>query len=183
MQHIQTDLKKYLALAAASFFGFSLVCILLKPQSLALNDGLSYFGNYKTTILPYTCMLLVTAYLLFQVLIRLPDGKLFPAWLKNGFLTIIILLVGLLLTPSNAGFVADHVHQLFGAAIFIIELVASAFWWMYNRNDNVLLLLLVILLMSGIASAIYVPTAKGFLLQTQLIYQAAFLASFARVLT
>lgn len=174
--------KRLLRLAAISFFGFSFVCILIKPQSLGINDGLSYFGNYKETLLPFAGALLLSAYFISLLIPKLPSSKLFPDRVKQGFGIIAICLVALLLAPSRGGLVIDNLHRLFGTGIFITELSMTYYWWVYAQKDRPLLILLWIEFIMGVASAIYVPAPHGFLLQTQLIFQAAFMASMSKAL-
>ena len=49
---------RYIIYGQSCFVAGLIVCLALKPHGLTANEGLSYYGVYRETILPYTLMLL-----------------------------------------------------------------------------------------------------------------------------
>lgn len=175
--------KRDLTNAAISLFGLIAICVLIKPASLSINEGISYFGNYKETLLPYSGAYVLTAWFLYQATNKLPSGRFFGKHIRQALDLIAILIVSLILVPSNGGATMDWIHRGIGSTIFSLELLMSAYWWLSAKKESLMLAFLLIEFFAGVASAFYVPSAGGFLLQAQLIFQAAYMAIFYRALT
>lgn len=147
------------------------VCVLIKPSGLAANDGISYYGIYRETFLPYAIGLLGAAYFAVRTIDQLPVHE---RLLRLSLKIYAPLIVGIVITPYAAGWLMDYLHTACGAALFSLQLLLSCYlawrlhyvWWV--------LFLVLTELTSGLLSAIYLGPAYGFLFQTQIIFQGAF---------
>jgi hypothetical protein len=148
-----------------------LVCVLLKPAGLAVNDGISYYGIYRATFFPFAAGLLGAVYFTVRAIDALPvQEKLLRMALK----VYAPLVVGIVITPYAAGRWMDYLHTACGSALFALQLVLSGWlvWRLYYVWWSVVLCL--VELAAGIASAIYLRPAHGFLFQSQTVFQLAF---------
>ena len=163
---------------AATFTLFS-ICILIRPAGLAANDGLSYFGTFKTTIIPYSLAFLVDAYFYLKtaayIKVDIPTFK----YLTMSLQIMAVLLVGLLLTPHT---LFDSIHTMFGATLFSLQFLLSIWLLLKDHFDWQNIALFILEFLSGLAAFYYLPKPNGLLLQTQLIFQLAFGAMLVRAL-
>jgi len=147
------------------------MCIVIKPAGLSANDGLSYFGVYGETIIPYALGLLGGAYFITRALGQLPPKE---KMIRISLRTYVFLITGIVITPYAAGPWMDHVHTTIGAALFSLQLTLSCYllwrlkyvWWS--------VLLSLSMLTSGLLSLIYLAPTHGYLLQSQIIFQISF---------
>lgn len=146
-------------------------CVLIRPQGLSTNDGISYFGIFRETFIPYAFGLLGAAFYTWRAMGQLPQQeKVLRAMLK----VYVPLIIGLVLTPYATGNWVDYVHTVCASALFSLQLVLSAWlakrmglpWWS--------LLLILVEVGSGLLSAIYLSPTHGFLFQAQVVFQMAF---------
>lgn len=152
------------------YFGLA-VCISLKPDGLSVNDGISYFGIYRETFLPYAFGLLGAAYFTVRAVAQIPAGM---ALLRQALRVYAMLIVGIVITPYAVSTPIDHLHIAFGSALFSLQLLLSCWliWQLHHIWWSVVLTL--IELVSGIAAAIYLRPSHGLLLQSQIAFQLAF---------
>ncbi|MGA8015696.1 MAG: hypothetical protein WCB85_07245 [Candidatus Dormiibacterota bacterium] len=155
------------------------VCILIRPQSLRVDYGLSYLGVFTDTIVPYAVAFVGAAYCLWrasQLATDFDHGLIVGRSLK----IMAFQLIGLLLTPYTR---FGDVHEFFGSTLFLVQLglACLAIKWL-GGSDRHLALLTGIMLLSGLAAAYYVPQSRGFELQTQVVFQLAFWVLFIRLL-
>lgn len=148
-----------------------LTCILLKPAGLAANDGISYYGIYRATFLPYAVGLLGAAYFAVLAMGQLPpEEKLLRLAIK----IYAPLIAGIVITPYAAGAWVDYAHTACGSALFSLQLLLSGWlvrrlryaWWSVGLS--------LVELAAGIASAVYLRPTHGFLFQSQVVFQLAF---------
>ena len=149
-----------------------LACLLLRPSGLAANDGLSYFGGFLNTAVPYSFSFLLYAYFLWRVapLLATSLGSK-DAWAIVLALRVMSgLLVGLVLTPHT---LVNGIHTVFGTALFASQLLFSIYLFVRQRDwQNGVILL--VQLASGLAALYYLPKHGGLLLQSQVMFQLAF---------
>ncbi len=148
-----------------------LIDVLIRPESLANNSGISYFGIFLNTLPAYVAGLSMSSYIIARF-----------AFLKiKKYRVVRVMLIALfpfnlfLITfPYDVNRFYADVHQTFGVLIFVFELLISLYISeklgkiFFNR------LLLSIELISGLFSAYYLAPKNGFLMQAQIIYQIAF---------
>ena len=155
------------------------VCILIRPESLRVNYGVSYLGVVTNTIVPYAAGFVSAACCIWrasELVTELDHGVIVSRSMK----IIAIQLVGLLLTPYTR---LDPAHIFFGSTLFLLQLGLAflAIKWLGGGDRNIPLLA-GLMVMSGTAAAYYLPQTRGFELQTQLVFQLAFWALFIKLL-
>lgn len=153
-------------------YGGLLLCVLLKPAGLAANDGISYFGIFRVTFVPYAIGLLGSAYFCRQTANNLRGSNLGPVRLvMSAVATLTVIIV---LTPYAAGRWVDDTHTTCGSILFILQLLLSG--WLIVRLRYIWWSIALSLaeLAGGILSAIYLGPLHGFLFQSQVLFQLAF---------
>jgi hypothetical protein len=164
-------------------FGGLLTCIAIRPEGLRVNDGVSYFGTLRQTFVPYVIGLLGSA-LVTRRAIRAettdqPECRRFRrmadlfAWLT----------LGVVLTPYTVSALFDVAHTTLATALFVAQLILGLQLVRGAPGDRTNLALLLTQLAGGIVAAIYVLPVHGFLIQGQLVFQAAFGALLIRTIS
>lgn len=169
MKDMNRSSVRYLLYAQACFYVGLIICVLLKPTGLTINGGISYYGIYKLTIIPYCLALLGAAYWCLRSAKGVTDQVIVFT-----LVSMSVLLVGLVITPDTGGrFIADA-HVLCGSVLFIIQLLASG--WLISRTQYDLWVIgwALIELAGGIASLIYLSPKNGYLLESQVVFQFSF---------
>lgn len=147
------------------------VSILIRPESLGHNDGLSYFGAVWWTVIPYTIAFLSYALCCAIASIKIKDNSATAKVIKKFLILMAILLVGLVITPHT---VINSIHKIFGSTLFASQLMLSLYL-LYTKGKNYWIFVLVIIMFtSGVFSAAFLTSASGFMIQAQIIYQIAF---------
>lgn len=155
-------------------FGGLALCVALRPEGLSANSGISYYGVYGQTVVPYAAGLLGAAFYTRRglhaaaPLLPAPD---FLRWTGNAFA---VLAVGVALTPHTLNALVSWIHRGFGAALFVLQLVLSIRLAGWAGRDRLAIGLLTLQLAGGLASAGYVLRDTGLLLEGQIVFQAAF---------
>jgi hypothetical protein len=155
------------------------VCIVIRPQSLRVDYGLSYLGVFTDTIVPYAIALLGTAFCVWRASELVTDfdhGLIIGRSMK----IMACQLIGLLLTPYTR---FGGAHEFFGSTLFLVQLglACLAIKWL-GGSDRHMTLLTGIMLLGGLAAAYYLPQSRGFELQAQVVFQLAFWVLFIRLL-
>ena len=147
------------------------ICVMLKPDGLSVNDGISYFGIYRETLLPYLFGLLGAAYFSVRATTQLPAEM---TLLRRAFKVYALLIVGIVITPYAVAKWVDYLHIAFGSALFSLQLLLSCWlvWRLHYAWWSIVLVL--VELVSGIAALRYLRPAHGLLFQSQVIFQLAF---------
>ena len=155
------------------------VCILIRPQSLSVDYGLSYLGVNADTIAPYAVAFVGVAYCLWRASELVTDsdhGLIIGTSMK----IMAFQLIGLLLTPYTR---FGDIHEFFGSTLFLAQLglACLAIKWL-GGSDRHFALLTGIMFLGGLAAAYYLPQSRGFELQAQVVFQLAFWVLFIRLL-
>lgn len=153
--------------------------VIIRPQGLAANNGLSYYGDYKASIIPYSLAFFSSAFTYWEAA-RDFDGK--HALNKRLSLAMKImagLFIGLLVTPSSF---VDPIHTCIGTALFSFQLAVSMWLLFRYMKDWQTAVLAAVMWLSGLGAFYYLQGSHGFLLQTQVIFQFAFAAILVRAL-
>ncbi len=175
-----TDPVQSILIGYLGFFVGMLVCILIRPEGLMADQGFSYFGGFINTGLISLLSYLWTSMFLYwaaQLLERENPKKLRYIAVCLKVMAVLIILIGL--TPHT---ILDQIHKVFGSALFILQLGLSFVFVSQKEFAKFRLLLIFVELASGIASAYYLPLDKGYLLETQFLYQLAFFGILLNVL-
>jgi len=164
-------------LFTVGLFCFSLgliFCLILKPRGLSINDGISYYGNYRQTILPYTVAIIGYGFFTLVVARSITNKELSP--LKYGLYLFAFLCLIITITPDNANSFLDITHTTVGSVLFILQLTLSGWLIVKLRFKAWAVVFAVAEFLSGVACAFYIPGHNGFLIQAQIIFQMFFAA-------
>ncbi len=150
-----------------------IVCVIIRPAGLNANDGISYYGTYYQTLLPYVIALtgsaMVGLYAVNKFVIN-PDFK----YVRIIMLAIFLLTVGIVLTPYSYSQLFSDMHELFGSLTFILQGVLTIQVVLFVHRDRVNNLLILLELLGGLMSAYYLTPKQGLLIQGQMLFQLAF---------
>lgn len=169
-----------LVLAQACLLGGLLMCVVLKPHGLIANDGMSYYGTFRRTIVPYAIALLGSGLFSWRALHWAAPAWPAPPYIRGMASLLAAMSAGVVLTPYSANLVFDWVHTLLGAAVFALQLVLGARLLGWTGGDPWATRLLIAQFASGVFSAIFVLPKHGFLIQGQVAFQLAFAALLIR---
>lgn len=164
--------QRYIIYSQLSLFLGLLVCIFIKPEGLAANTGISYYGTFLKTVLPYTAGILGGSYYSYRFAQSIHGQSL--ALVRNSMIAISILSIGIVITPYSINSFLDWAHTTFGTFIFVLELIISAWITVKAKFSSSMVTLWLIELICGIAAAIYTPPPHGFLIQSQILFQIVF---------
>jgi hypothetical protein len=170
-----------LILGQAVFYAGLLVCVALRPDGLGANDGISYYGIFRQTVVPYAVALLGPGYFTWTALRTAADFTPAPAYLRRMADVLAASSVLVVLTPYDANLVFDWVHTLAGTLLFALQLVLGLRLLGWSGGDGWTTGLLVAQFVSGVFCAVYVLPKHGFLLQGQVVFQVAFSALLIRI--
>lgn len=124
----------YLWAAALSFCLTVLLCVALQPSDILTHDGLSFYGNFHKTFLPYGLGLVATAYFVIRVCQHLRRGQAARSF-RVGLECIAIALLGIVATPSYSSVVLiQDLHVIFGFVIFVAQAVLSLHYLIKARR-------------------------------------------------
>lgn len=149
------------------------VCILIRPAGLAANEGFSYFGDYKLTVVPYSAAFILYAFYLWKLSEITGFATQRFRMLSLSLRAMAVLTIGLAITPSD---LINSIHVIFGGALFGLQFVVSLWlsgWWLRNWLT---ISLFAVELIGGLICFYYLPMTQGLLLQGQAIFQLAFSA-------
>jgi len=156
-------------------FGCGLVCIALKPKGLAADDGLSYYGTFWQTLLPYAAAVLGSSFFIFRAAQSIAPSSPYLQYIKTALSSLILFATGIVLTPYSLNRIVAIVHALLGTLLFTTQFVVAVWLAWQFRRDFINIACFLLLLISGIASAIYLPSKHhGFLIQGQALFQVWF---------
>ncbi len=122
---------RYVAYSELSFFGMLLVCVALIPRAATGNLGLSFYGTYHTTIIPYTAGMLLAGYYLIKAAHTLPHHTTTLQYLTEALIVLAVLIVGVCLTPYSVDLLFDRAHIATSAVLFLVELLLAG-WLVYG---------------------------------------------------
>jgi hypothetical protein len=169
---MQQQVIKRFVYGQVFFYLGLLAAVALQPAGLAANDGISYYGIYLKTVLPYTVGLLGTAYFTGLAGTTLRQKELLPIrWVLIASAPLLTIIA---LTPYSFGRVVEDTHTTAGAILFILQLLLSGWLIVKSRFAWWAICLSLSELACGIMSFIYLHPKDGLLLQMQVLFQLAF---------
>jgi cytochrome bd-type quinol oxidase subunit 2 len=172
MKTMRSSVVRYIIYGQICFYTGLLACIVLKPHGLAANDGISYYGVYRETVLPYVFALLGCAYFCIKAAEQFTEAAF--KLLKYAFSVIGLLIIGIMVTPDSLSQFMDGLHRACGSSLFVVQLLLSGWFIVRLRYDWRAVGLTTLELAGGIASFIYLSPAHGLLLQAQILFQLSF---------
>lgn len=163
---------RYAVYGQVCFYGDLLVAVILKPQGLTANGGISYYGIYAETILPYILALLGSAYFTIKAAEQFTSPSL--SVLKHSLTAMGLLIVGVMVTPDSLSAFMDGLHRACGIALFVLQLLLS-FWLIMRLRYNFWAFILTGLeFAGGLASFAWLSPHHGYLLESQIVFQLSF---------
>lgn len=172
---------QYLQFGLVSFFVMLVLCIMIRPVGLIANDGISYYGSFGDTLLPYSLAFLINSVLMWRAASVMDNKTRIDRYVVFGLKIYALLFLGILLTPHNMHIV-DEIHVVMGAALFSLQLFTGIILTFYLYRDWLNITLLIVTLLSGIASFVYLLQQDGFMIQAQVIFQVSIWLIFIRSL-
>jgi len=149
------------------------LCCLIKPHGILANDGISYYGIFSTTLIPYVICLLGPAFFFILAFLKLKKNT---NLLKNFLLLFSFLLLGLVITPYSINSFFNALHTTLGSALFALQLLLTGIIAIEYRHHRSLAYLWIIEFIAGVMCALYITPQKGYLLEYQVVFQIAFSA-------
>lgn len=157
-----------------------IACVALKPHGLVADSGVSYFGNFKLTIIPYAFALLGGAWFLYKAAQVLPVSEYRLTKVCLNFFAI--LCIGVFATPYSVSNLVDWAHKIVGITLFSAQLILTAWITIKSNFNNFLCTVWVCEFLAGVLCAIYTPTPTGYLLECQVLFQIAFTIFYVKYL-
>lgn len=163
---------RYAVYAQACFYIGLIACVIIRPKGLTANGGISYYGIYAETIVPYIFALLGAGYFSIKTGEQFtdPEYKL----MKYSLSVIGLLVIGVMITPDSLSVFMDDLHQACGISLFVLQLLLSGLLTMRLRYAIPAVVFTVIELVGGIASFIWLNPVHGYLLESQIVFQFGF---------
>lgn len=168
-EFMKSALVRYAIYGQACLYAGLVVCVIIRPAGLAANEGISYYGVYRQTIVPYVLAFLGSGYFAIKA-----GEHIHPAGLKTlkySLITMGLLTMGLMITPSS---LADGLHRVFGVSLFVLQLLLSGWFIIRLKYDYRAVVLTLMEFGGGLAAFIWLSPAQGYLLQAQVVFQLAF---------
>ena len=148
------------------------IAILLKPHGLAADSGISFYGIYLRTVIPFAFGLLGSAFCYLRAALSIRRQDLRP--LRFALVAAVALTIVIAATPYSVSSLFDWLHTSAGSALFSLQLLLSGWLIVHLRYARIIVLLTAIELLAGIACAYYLHGSQGFLIQFQILFQIAF---------
>src|ERR1035438_7489807 len=107
------------------------ICVLLKPAGLRVNSGISYYGNYRLTLIPY--VIAIAGYGFFNLSLTgcIKARELWP--LKYSFYIFALLSLIIVITPYSVSAFLSDIHSIVGTILFVLQLLLSG-WLVVKMN-------------------------------------------------
>lgn len=166
-------LPRYISLRLGIVALLLATCVVIRPEGLAANNGFSYFGDHKTTVVPYSLAFILYAFYLWKLSEITGFMELRLRTLSVLLRIMAVMVIGLLITPSD---LIDSVHVVFGTILFGLQFLVAiwfAGWW---QRSWLTIGLAALVLVGGLMSFYFLLKPHGLLLQGQTIFLLAFSA-------
>lgn len=170
---------QYLRVGLISFLILLSLCIFIRPSGLSANSGISYYGVFNNTLLPYSLAFLVVSISTWRAAAIMDNDTKIRRLIKLSLQVFAVLLIGLLLTPHT--FLSGE-HVFIGSTLFALQLVFGIVLVFMVDYNWVNVVLLVATFISGLASLVYLNQNSGYMLQSQIIFQISIWLVIIRVL-
>ena len=175
---------RYLLIGTYSFFSLLALCIIIRPEGLIVNSGISYYGNHIETLLPYVSAFLVNSYLLWLAASAIGDNTKTDKYFKFVLKMVAVLMLGILVTPHNIfnapGF--NLIHRTIGTFLFSSQIVMAVAIVLFVYRDWLNIFLLMTSFVSGYAALIYILQPTGFMIEAQIVFQISIWSLYIRYL-
>jgi hypothetical protein len=115
------EVLRLLRLSGASFTATVAACVSLQPREVLTHNGLSFYGNFRQTLLPYAVGLGLTAWFALRASRLLASVGVWRQ-VRRLLAAMALALFGVVLTPSFSRLrVVQVLHVLCGAMVFGLQ--------------------------------------------------------------
>ena len=159
-----------LRLGITTFVLMMLLCVVIRPVGLVVNSGISYYGNYVETIIPYLIAFMSASFLMWRMSDLIVMKNKTDFFLKFGLKAVSVMLIGIMLTPYNF---LDIVHKTFGTATFMLQLFMMIATSRYLKMNVLNILLITLVMTSGLFAFIFLLHSSGFMIEAQVAFQVS----------
>ncbi len=171
---------RYFIMGQGCLYAGILICSLLLPRGLYGRGGMTYFGNYKLTIVPYTFALLGCFWFTLKTIRVLRSHQV--GFVRYGLLVCCVLLLGVLAAPYKLNMFFYIAHVYIAAALFLIELLIVFWLALLARRDLVNIVLMILVTAELYLTGRFLGPRLGYLALGQLGFQVLFTAILCRSL-
>ncbi len=155
----------------AYFYGGFLIAVVLQPHGLIANSGISYYGIFAKTFIPFEVSLLGAAACTWLSAVHITEADLKPIRSTLFFIAVCTSIVAA--TPFSND-ILSIIHRLAGTLLFTTQLLLS-FWLIAKLHHAPWAVLLTIAeFLAGVASAIFLYQVHGYLIQSEVFFQFFF---------
>lgn len=154
-------------------FGGMALCVVVRPEGLYANHGISYFGVQWETVSLYAIGLVGVATFTRRALRSAAFALPTPGRVRQIADGFALLVYGVILTPYPVSPVLSWLHRGFGSALFVLQLALAGRLVVWTR-DSLAAAFLLIQLIGGILATGYVLRDEGYLVEAQLLFQLGF---------
>lgn len=173
MSEVLKSCLKQIRFGLAIFFGCLIVCAFLKPQGFWVNHGISYYGTFLETIIPYAIGFSAAIWSFYRVASVLAPYRNLRI-IRQLMLAAAICMAGVLITPYSVSASLYDIHVLFGSLLFSAQLVAAT-WLAWKVVRSRLLELVVIFMIAvGVVCFLSLSGEPSVETRAQIVYQIAF---------
>ncbi len=172
-------ISQYIQTALIVFFILLLICIFIRPTGLIANSGISYYGKYLDTLIPYTLAFLAFGAATWKSAAIINKEAKFDKYVRRALQIITILFLGVLVTPHT---LLPQEHVFFGSTLFAMQLVSATMLVFMVKRDLINSILLIVAYFSCLASLIFLNTSHGWMIQSQVIFQISIWLLFIRIM-
>ncbi len=165
-------LQKYLITSQLVLFLGIIICIIIRPKGLRVDNGISYYGTHLNTLAAYTISLAGSAFI--AILAAIKYIKKDYDSIRSFLFILFPLTLTIILFPYNINSTYKTIHEYSGILIFIIQIIISLIILFKIYRDRFNIFLFIIQILGGLISAYYLLPSQGFLIQGQLLFQLAF---------
>jgi len=165
-------LQKYLITSQVLLFLGIIICIIIRPKGLKVDNGISYYGTHINTLVFYIISLAGSAFI--AILAAIKYIKKEYESIRSFLFILFPLTLAIILFPYNVNSTYRIIHEYSGILIFLIQLIISIVILFKIYRDRFNIFLFIIQILGGLISAYYLAPSQGFLIQGQLLFQLAF---------
>lgn len=176
---------KYLTAGLVTFLALITIAIIIRPTGLFVNSGISYYGNWSETVIPFASAIMINSFLLWRASLYIGNKNKLDMSLEIVLRITSILMIGILLTPYNVFNMTslNYVHRTIGTAMFSVQMIMALSIVISNYRDRIYLYLITTAFIGGIGAIIYLRQSTGYMIEAQIIFQVSVWLLFIRYLS
>jgi hypothetical protein len=162
----------YVIMGELCFVAMMVGCLAIEPSWIAVKEGLSYYGNYLTTGVPYAIGFGSCIALTALGLARIQPRSAMVKRLRRGVAVLLVLMASIPLTPYGLDVVFDWLHMGAATVLFASGLVLGG-WLAFRLPDRLTRCLYAIESGAGIAIFTAELGLHDYMIPSELAFQLA----------